>query len=202
MHPKIDMIYYINLEHRTDRNKQILEQFEKYNITSFERVNAIRTPKGCIGCSLSHIKTLETFIKSPHETCIVLEDDFEFTMSREDCANTFNRFFHDMQDNWDIVMLSSNTKQWDSFNSYLVKCIRAFTTSGYMINKQFAKVLIENMKEGVNLLIHNTIPPLYALDVYWMKLQPVSRWYIFNPKMGKQSSGFSDIENIYVNYNC
>ena len=37
----IDKIYYINLDERTDRKKIIEEQFDKYNITNFERINAI-----------------------------------------------------------------------------------------------------------------------------------------------------------------
>ena len=32
----IDKIFVINLEHRTDRKKQIVEELEKQNITNYE----------------------------------------------------------------------------------------------------------------------------------------------------------------------
>ena len=48
---------FINLKHRTDRFKRVLEEFKKMDITA-ERVDAIKHEKGNIGCTYSHIKCL------------------------------------------------------------------------------------------------------------------------------------------------
>jgi len=202
MHPKIDVVYYINLERREDRNAFMQKQLDEYEINNYVRINAINMPqKGYLGCSLSHVKTLETFLKSQHDTCIILEDDFEFTFAKDICKSMFLRFFDDNIE-WDCVMLSSNTKQATYYNNYLDKCIQAFTTAGYMINRNFAQILLQNIKEGVEKLIRNDVQHMYAIDVYWMSLQPIYNWYIFRPKLGKQQAGYSDIEGRYVDYRC
>ena len=202
MHPKIDVVYYINLDHRKDRNDQIQKQLNAYGVNNYERISAIHMPhKGYVGCSLSHMKTIEKFLASNHQTCVILEDDFEFTLSPYNCKELFERFFNDNH-KWDCVMLSSNTKQYVQYNEYLVKCIRAFTTAGYMINREFATILLQNIKEGVEQLIRHDVQHMFAIDVYWMKLQPVSNWYIFQPKMGQQSAGYSDIEQRFTDYRC
>ena len=48
----------------------------------------------------------------------------------------------------------------------------------------------------------NSVRDLYAIDMYWKKLQPQSNWFIFYPKIGFQYDSYSDIENHIVNYNC
>jgi GR25 family glycosyltransferase involved in LPS biosynthesis len=202
MHPKIGIFYYINLDHRTDRNDHMIQQFETYDIRNYERVPGIFMPKkGYLGCSLSHIRTLERFIDSEHKMCVIMEDDFQFTQSPDTCKQHINRLFDENID-FDIVMLSSNTKMAQPYNEYLDKCIRAFTASGFIITKEFAKVLLHNMREGVEMLIRQDIQQMFALDVHWMKLQPISKWYIFRPKLGQQLPSYSDIERRNVNYQC
>ena len=58
------------------------------------------------------------------------------------------------------------------------------TTSGY--------------SEGISKLKSNE--GKYCIDMYWKKLQD-ERWYIVNPKFGKQRESFSDIQCKITNYN-
>jgi GR25 family glycosyltransferase involved in LPS biosynthesis len=60
-----DAIIYINLKHRTDRNRDILEQIKKINMTvPIHRINAVLEPMcGHIGCGKSHILALELAIR-------------------------------------------------------------------------------------------------------------------------------------------
>ena len=51
-------ILYINLELRKDRNKEIIDELNKFNLTG-ERVDAIKHDDGYIGVALSHIKCLD-----------------------------------------------------------------------------------------------------------------------------------------------
>jgi hypothetical protein len=84
--------------------------------------------------------------------------------------------------------------------------INVQTTSGYMVHKKFALKLHENFKEGAQLLqesIEKGEPNcgLYCVDMYWKKLQEESNWYIFYPKLGKQSDSYSNVIKQNVSYN-
>ena len=102
------------------------------------------------------------------------------------------------ENNWNI---RADRTEWP----FLAKVFDATTTSGYMVTKAFAPVLLQNLQEGVSLLEahfqrfgirkHD-----YCLDIYWKKLQPISNWFIFVPKMGYQADSYSDIENVFTQY--
>jgi GR25 family glycosyltransferase involved in LPS biosynthesis len=187
------IVYYINLEHRTDRRSHIEKELEGLT-WPIERIDAVLNQYGILGCVFSHIKTLERFLESTHDECIILEDDFEFTRPKEE--------LHVPQVEWDLVMLSGNVIDQGMYTKDLNHIYDAQTTSGYMITKNFAKILLENFKESAVLLEQSRHTPSHALDMYWKRLQPISKWYIFNPKFGKQCASYSDIECKDVNYQC
>jgi GR25 family glycosyltransferase involved in LPS biosynthesis len=189
------IIYYINLEHRNDRRIQLEKEISTISLPK-ERIDAIYFPcLGSLGCTLSHIKTLERFIDdTEHNECIILEDDFEFTRNFQELK------IPDIP--WDVIMLSGNVMKEDYFNTYLNKVYDCQTTSGYMVNKKFAKILLNNFNESAHLLTKTRDRLKYSLDIYWKILQPISNWYIYSPKFGKQRESFSDIEYTNVNYLC
>ena len=83
----IDRIYYINLDHRTDRRQEFENEIQKLaSLEKVERIQAVHKPElGCLGCTLSHVKTLETFLNSEYKTCLVFEDDFMFNQDMNYC---------------------------------------------------------------------------------------------------------------------
>ena len=106
----IDIIYYINLDHRTDRNDQFLNDMSKINFpkNKINRISAIKNNNGAIGCSSSHIKTLKEFISSSHNICIIFEDDFEFIVSENEFKNQLENIFNNNID-FDVICLSAST---------------------------------------------------------------------------------------------
>ena len=193
--------YYINLDHRSDRNDHMLKQFDIFNISNYERINAVKENFGAIGCTRSHIIVLEKFIESNDDFCFVLEDDFEFTV-RPDQYNKLLTKLESSNIDWNVILLSANVLQGPGYNDFLRSCLNAQTTSGYIINKKYANTLLSNYIEGLNLLIE-TKNTKYCIDRHWKKLQkPENNWFIFMPKCGKQMLSFSDIESRKVNYNC
>lgn len=196
--------YYINLEARVDRKEHIINQFNKFGITNYERIPAIFDSWGPIGCSKSHILAIQTFIVSGYDKCIILEDDFEFTISPEKYNELLTLLFSSDVD-WNIVMLSGNIKKSQDYNEFLKVCISGQTTSGYMIKRRFADKLLINYQEGLSLLSDTTTrnQNAHSIDQYWKKLQGhQNKWYVFNPKCGRQMSGFSDIEGKKTFYGC
>jgi hypothetical protein len=107
---------------------------------------------------------------------------------------------------WDVVMLAGNViKDEEGPIPILRKVSDAQTTSGYMVTREFAPILLENLVHGVGHLERYYMQTgrknhEYCLDIYWKRLQPQNRWYIFNPKMGTQMESYSDIEKRVTNY--
>ena len=59
-HTHIDIIYYINLDHREDRKTQFLQEMAKAGVPpdKIVRISAVPKPgQGDWGCSLSHLNT-------------------------------------------------------------------------------------------------------------------------------------------------
>lgn len=209
----IDCIYYINIAERTDRNNEFLNEMKKYDVpdSKIVRIDAVYDKeRGALGCTKSHIKTLQQFINSGYKNCIIFEDDFEFAVPKENVTTsivtTSIQQFFNLNIPYDVVMLSANdNKITPSKYAGLSKAIDVQTTAGYMVSSDFAKKLLDNFTEGSKLLeksySNKNYNVDYAIDQYWKKLQPNSNWYIFDPKLGKQRESYSDIENKSVNYN-
>jgi GR25 family glycosyltransferase involved in LPS biosynthesis len=204
IYDKIDVIYYINLKDREDRNKDFLEEMKNMDIpvNKIERINAVKNERGEIGCSNSHINTLKKFINSNYENCIIFEDDFQFIVSKEIFIDILNKIFNNNV-NYDLIMLSGYIAEYDTTNyDFLYKVLNGQTASGYLISKKFAPILLNNFIESEKLLREH--PPeyyeKYAIDQYWKKLQPNSKWFITNPTLGLQRPSYSDILKVNVNY--
>jgi len=194
-------LYYINLEHRTDRRSSMEDMLSNCN---FPKGRIYRYPAhyypnhGALGCAKSHIGVITHFLESDDKFCIVLEDDFRLN-SVDGFNESLDKAFS--VDNWDIMMLSGNIMKHSEEKDGFIKVYEAQTTSGYVLNREFASTLLKNFREaeaGLTKLGFNAHD--YCIDQYWKILQPHSRWYCFSPKVGYQESGYSDIERRNVNY--
>lgn len=203
---KIDALYYINLEYRIDRKMDFLTWVEesRFPEEKIVRIDAVHTPhRGHIGCLLSHIKALETFIESSKSMCLVFEDDY-VPLDIGGYWKNFEKLFESKK-NFDLVMCSYNElKSEETDVPFLQKVNQSYTSSGYLITREFAPKLLDNFKEAtVNVIkIEEETRKKcneYCLDVHWTKLMAVSNWYCFYPKIGIQRESFSDIEFVYTN---
>jgi GR25 family glycosyltransferase involved in LPS biosynthesis len=216
----VDVVYYINLDNRPDRNEEFLSEMKKMNFPEDKivRISAVyEKERGHLGCTLSHIKTLQMFIETDYNNCIVFEDDFEFSKSPEEVNKAFRELF-DNEIDFDVCMISGNEYDLRPIEKYpfIEKVHMCLTTSGYMLSKKFAPVLLENFKEGAIKLEESyerkkkegkkdpndyAYDGQYAIDQHWVSLQEPNNWYIFNPKLGKQRNSYSDIMGGNVKYN-
>jgi glycosyl transferase family 25 len=194
------MVYYINLDHRHDRNREVLQELNKLPRGAIvERVSAVyEKDRGHLGCSKSHVKALEKFIQSGRDTCIIFEDDFEFVSGGpRRLGNFLNGGF-----SFDVVMVSTNDIESEPCEYQGFKKVTdAQTASGYIVSKDFAPILLNNFKQGANLLERDyDNHSAYAIDQYWKRLQPSSKWYSFDPPCGRQRKSYSDIQGGVVEY--
>lgn len=202
---KFDRVFYINCEHRKDRKDSIESMFNELGFESYQRIEAVYIPEnGALGCAKSHLKALKEAKSNNYKNCLILEDDFILNVTPEYFNSSIEMLF-EKNFNWDIIMLSSNLVKFNKSDyDFLLKVIDAQTTSGYAINNQYFDKLISNFEEAESKLsVAERVNGWYldAIDQHWKILQS-DNWFSFNPKLGRQSDGWSDIEERFVNYGC
>jgi glycosyl transferase family 25 len=192
--------FYINLLSRTDRKQYVEKQLERIGINSFTRFNAIKLDNGAIGCSMSHLKCLETAKKMKFPHILIVEDDITF-LKPEVFIKQFN-YFLQTHSNWDVVLVAGNNMPPYKFiDTSCVKVERCQTTTGYLVKSDYYDTLIQNYKEGINLLLKYPDKHCeYAIDKYWFYLQQKNNWYLITPLTVVQREGYSDIEKRPTNY--
>lgn len=203
---KIDVIFYINLEHRTDRKEHILQQLQTINpgLTKVVRIDAVRVEeRGILGCTLSHLKAIEEFEKNPDwKTCIIFEDDYTLVNTVQHFNNIIDDLF-DKFPEWDVLNLAHcnyGFKYEEVGHQYIKKLIFTSTTSGYCLHKKFAKTLKNNFTEAAEGLRAEVYNYEFALDIYWKHIIPTANWYVTVPRLGSQWPSYSDIEKKDVDF--
>jgi glycosyl transferase family 25 len=195
-------ILYINLDHRKDRLEQVKNEFEtKLKIRNIERFPAIKHDKGAIGCALSHIRCLEIALERRYPYVFICEDDIEF-LNPDFFLEAVKKFEKMPPKNWNVYIVSGNSIP--PYRQHSESCVNLFncqTTTGYITHYEYYKTLIDNYKEGVELLFNNPgNEKYYAIDKYWKRLQQDGTWFMLYPPCVIQRAGYSDIEKRPVDY--
>ena len=192
--------FYINLEHRTDRKEHVEQELNKIGIKA-TRFNAIKMTNGAIGCSMSHLKILEDAKKNKLDHVLIIEDDITF-LDPELFKNQINKFLELHGNNWDVILLAGNNMPpYEKIDDTCVKVTRCQTTTGYLVNGHYIKVLASNVKMGLTNLLHTpNEKSKYAIDKFWFILQLESKWYLITPLTVVQREDYSDIEKKVINY--
>jgi glycosyl transferase family 25 len=191
--------FYINLLSRPDRKQHVENQLKNIGINA-ERFNAIKMPNGAIGCSMSHLKIIETAKANDWDHVLIVEDDILFTNPNL-FVQQFNKFLSNNKD-FDVVLIAGNNlPPYLTIDDSCVQVSRCQTTTGYLVQKHYYDILIKNYKDGILFLMkepHNHI--LYAIDKYWFNLQAIHKWYLITPLSVTQREDYSDIEKRPTNY--
>lgn len=191
---------FINLESRTDRLVHVTKQLASLNIIG-ERFNACKTNVGAIGCTMSHIKCLELAKARGYEQVFICEDDITF-LDPPVFLDSLKKFTENKELEWDILIVGGNiVPPYERIGDYCIRVGECQTTTGYIVKKHYYDVLINNFRESAKHLIQDPEnKPMYALDVYWKRLQRAGLWYMICPFTVVQYDTYSDIEKRYVDY--
>lgn len=195
----IPMIFYINLDHRTDRKELLEKELNELGLP-FERFSAIKDSFGAVGCSKSHLAVLKLARERNYPRVLILEDDFTFVSNRNVFENVIGQIRDDGKP-YDVCLISYNDKNsLETPEKYWKKITNAQTMSGYMVQQHYYDTLINNLEESIPLLTKTHKKYYYACDMYWKKLQPGGNWYLTSTRLGKQRASYSDIKKSKVNY--
>ena len=197
----IKNIFYINLEHRTDRKEHVEKELLKIGFKEPQRFNAIKMENGAIGCSMSHLRILQDAQKNNLDHILIVEDDISF-LDPELFKNQLNSFFETHKNNWDVVLLAGNNMPpYKNIDDTCIQVSRCQTTTGYIVNGHYIKTLLQNVKIGLTHLINKpTEHAKYAIDKYWFILQQLYKWYLIVPLTVVQREDYSDIEKRVTNF--
>lgn len=191
---------FINLEHRTDRLEHTLSQFKLLDIQG-ERVDAIKTDNGAIGCTMSHIKCLKYAKACNWSHVFICEDDILFT-NPQILLDSVDKFWDNKNIDWDVLIIGgNNSPPYAQITDYCIKINNCQTATGYIVRQSYYDTLIANLREGLsNLILYPQHHYLFALDMYWKQLQKKDNWYLLIPLTVTQKQDYSDIQQKHVNY--
>jgi hypothetical protein len=195
-----DHVFYINLDHRTDRKRMIEAELGSVHwLNKTTRIPAVPWPAlGALGCIRSHISAMKAFLADPSlRHALFMEDDITFLY---DPRVNVTRFLKEHGDSgWDVLMLASNTNEEAPYREYATRILDAQTASAYAVTREFAPKLLELFEEGERGLAVAYADELVT-DQIWKRIQRGSRWYCLKPRVGIQRPSYSDIEKKAVDY--
>ncbi len=177
--------YIINLDHAKDRWEHVSSAFSITGI-SFERIPAIygsqlvlpmmefdearyrrkhgkRPNLGQVGCYLSHVLALRTFLRSEHEHAVICEDD----STPQPALKKLLEKAIEQQEHWDLLRLcgvhNAHPRPFrDLIDGYslAINMTRLCGTGAYMVNRNGAEILVQR-------LLPMWLPIDHALDREW-----------------------------------
>lgn len=229
---KQEKAYVINLATRPDRLAQFYKGMKDGHKKKVERFDAFEVPgRGWLGCARSHIAVLEKALAENLDRVTVFEDDFVWRDGKKDVDEALRGL------DFDVFLLAGRLVEKEEVekeevekeeadaeqsggqsggqskaegSNKKVRVRKAFTTVGYIVNKHYVPILLENFKEAEQLLdkhvkslrdYRNVSTYPYAIDIWWQQLQKKDKWYSTLPTLGKQCDGYSNIERIDCKHN-
>jgi len=182
LHNYFDDIYIITLPQRKEYIKTIMDDL-KINPIYFEAIDKNRidynkllnnnfilkdyykpTNHGRIACHYSHMKILETFLKTDKKSCFIFEDDISpINIEYKDYNNIIKNSLDNLPSDWDIIKLGrcwDNCTKMDKINEHLYRVYSPKCRHAYGVSRKGAKKILDNtipMYNNGDVMISNLI---------------------------------------------
>lgn len=180
--------FYINLEHRKERDLITKQELKKLGIKKPNRFNAITHEIPLVGCARSHIACLEKAKELGWSYVIIFEDDIKIE-GKNNVISKFNKY---IKMDFDVLYLGCwNYLPPEKINNDLAKVVRAVCNHAYIVKQHYYDTFLENLKEGIEWKLKEDIRD-NNIDEYHYKLQAKDNWYCILPIHITQRDGWSD----------
>ena len=202
MASKIDKIFYINLDRRSDRRDLIEMDLAKIGLAA-ERFVGIPYEPGIVGCGKSHLAVMKIAKERGYKNVLILEDDFIFLESKEVVEENIQKLFTEKPD-FDVCFLAYNLQRGNVVPElpFLIKADETHSASAYILNQHYYDKLIDLYEWAMPILEDTLQHWIYANDQVWKRFQEADQWYCFTIRLGKQADGYSDNSNRFNTYEC
>lgn len=188
--------FYINLEHRKERDLITRQELKKLGIKKPNRFNAITHEIPLVGCALSHIACLEKAKELGWDYVIMFEDDIKIE-GKNSLLSKFNKY---IKMDFDVLYLGCwNYLPPEKINNDLAKVVRAVCNHAYIVKQHYYDTFLQNLKEGIEWKLKEDIRD-NNIDEYHYTLQAKDNWYCITPIHITQRDGWSDNFNEVRNY--
>lgn len=188
--------YCINLQDRPARWLDVQDELSRFGWGwPVERIDAVRTHPGWIGCTESHFIALRMGIVGGNPFC-VLEDDVLFLQDRQVLLNAIDQ----LPEDWDMLYLgASPKKQQERYSDNLFR----------LDNANVTHAIIWNPRSGGALdYVLNDRASIRKIDDYFATvIQPRFNCFVTYPMVATQKDlqsdtcKYSDVGTILRNYN-
>jgi len=188
--------FYINLEHRKERDIITKQELKKLGIKKPNRFNAITHEIPLVGCALSHIACIEKAKELGWDYVIVFEDDIKIE-GKNSLMQKFNKF---IKYDFDILYLGCwNYVKPQQVENDLARVIKGVCNHAYIVKQHYYDTFLQNLKEGIEWKLKEDLPE-NNIDEYHYVLQQKDRWYCITPIHITQRNGWSDNFNEVRNF--
>lgn len=188
--------FCINLDERTDRLFQITKHCEDLEIL-FTRFSAIKRQNGTLGCVESHIGCLELAIARKIDYVIIMEDDCEFLINKNEIDNYINNF---LQSDSPVMVFGATSVIRKKYNSIFDQGKKILSATCYIVKNFYFDILKNTFMISFLNLTNNYPYQFNALDIIWHNLQDKDIWLIPTKLVIQQRPSYSNILNTYVDY--
>jgi GR25 family glycosyltransferase involved in LPS biosynthesis len=199
----IEKILYINLQHRKDKQEFLEKELLNVDwLSKTERFPGVYHELTSYGCSMAHLNAIKYAKSQGFKNVLILEDDFEFLVSKETVETQLESFFQTHTDaDYDVLFLSYNIEQSnDTEFSFLGQVVSSTTSSGYLISSAYFDTLIHVFETNFPLLLSTGQHWIYTIDQIWKPLQQKDRWYFLKTRIGKQRAIVNDNGGTFRDY--
>lgn len=207
---KFDQIYCLNLLERKDRWDQCVENFNNYEIKNYQQFlgikiednNLSKKEKGQLGCALSFCQIFKDAKANNYKSILVLEDDFHFTVPKDNLFNSVNNCLLELPNDWDMFYLGGNL-----IADYRKDPIEKYSKNLFKVNSCYALHSVSFSRSGINKIISsedwekNLISNYEAIDVFFAKdFLMKNNCFLSKELLCTQRADFSSIEWNYFDY--
>jgi hypothetical protein len=194
-------IYVLNLESRPDRYAEVMSELARMD-TPLDRVfhyKARATEDALVGGTMNHIAVVRDFLASGGEACAIFEDDFTFTSRVTKHQEDLERFWARKYE-FDVCLLAASKyyERWPYDDLLDLSFQECTTSSGYLLHRESAPLVLRVMEEGLKLLKRGDVNGV--VDRYWARLQPRRRFFVFKTKFGYQRCSYSNIKGTVTRF--
>ena len=189
--------FYINLEHRKEKDLITRQELKKLGIKKPNRFNAIKHEIPLVGCAMSHIACIEKAKELNWDYVIIFEDDIKIEGTKT-LISKFNKF---IKYDFDILYLGCwNYLPPVKVEKDLARVVKAACNHAYVVKSHYYDTYLKNLKDGIELKLKYPDIGKYNIDEYHDILQIKDRWYCITPIHITQRDGWSDNFNEVRNY--
>ena len=192
-----DKIFCINLDKRIDKWLLSKKEFQKHDLI-VDRFIAIEgnpdkikthLTDGGVGCTISHLEVFKLSKLLNLKNVLILEDDVDFI---DDLNDRFNEYYKQIHENWGLLYLGGNHNGMpiQKISENMAMITNTYTTHAYAVNNNIYDELI-NTFFGISDIA----------DILLAKVQnKLKNSYVFQPHLAWQKPGYSDVLNVYADY--